>query len=210
MTDKVRVSAASGVLRVVNDSAEDVIVELGGDVAAVSPSSQKEFALAEGVEYAVVVDGDCIASNVLQMERAGRPPADADGYQDPERTAPPGSQSVPGAPAEGAANASSASLIGSSLQPATFADVLVDMTAPRGTPLADSVILASDVHLFDRENFRELQLGDIVSDAQARAMVGDRKMTVDEWNDQPQDEREKAVAGSLELILAAAGKAKQA
>jgi len=180
MDPRVKVSAAGGVLRVENAAPLDVAVSLEGRTAraTVSPGSMKEFALPAGGKYEVGA------------------------AEDPEATAPP-------IPAAGVADVprGSESLIGSNLQPAEFPDILVLGMPASGQPIEENVILSRILTEDEKQDFRVLTLGDVVADAHARARSGDRTITAAEWNELEQNERERLIAETLDILTEAATRA---
>jgi hypothetical protein len=154
------VNVAAGVLRVDNESHEDLDVVIGSRFSKINAGMTKEYVLPDKVEFGVF---------------------------DPR------GKSLLKATAEPTVKKLQPTLEGSSIQPTTFPEVLVDMRSPESEALAGKVQLAMAVE--DRAGWRELQLGDVVTYAHMLSCL-----TVAKWNAQPELDREEWIAGALRLI----------
>lgn len=222
MDSRVKVSAAGGVLRVDNDSPLPVRVFAGPSKneapvidSVVSQGCTKEFHVEPDWPFEVL-EAETLddASGIDAMLAVDTPPAVVS--EDPDKTAPPisaaqGSQE-PEKSAEtpsdvlvaggGGAGDTVDAVIGSSLQPSDFPDIMVLIDGQDS--IENRCILASALSAEESVDFRVLTLGDVVADAFDRARDGDQPLTVTQWNDLDHDVREKAIAETLDLIRAAA------
>lgn len=94
-------------------------------------------------------------------------------------------------------------LIGSGTQPATFADVLVDLHPDNDldieifgpSSIENCVVLGAGALRKARDQYRELQLGDVVVYAHRLSLL-----SADEWNELPEPTREAHIQGALDLL----------
>lgn len=161
-------SAVGGVLRVWNPTPADVKVMVGEKQAIVSPGCMKEFALPDAAGFDI--EGVAGQGQALAREVQDTPPA-------PELPV-------------------GTNLLGSTVQPAVFDDLIIHTGW-------DPLVLSLDAVIRPATEgeipigYRAVQVGDVVQ--AAYELSG---LSINEWNDNAQERREDLIAETLELLRA--------
>lgn len=196
---KVFVSRAAGAVTVDNQSAGAVEVKqrfsdnyrLDFDtLMTVSANAIKRLTVADDADL-----GLCSDNEAVEIPQPAKPDDVATSAVDVQAVPP---ESPPAAAATGNETEPETTqpgrfecLLGSSVQPATFPDLVVPLNG-------GDVVLRSSLAP-EQPGYREVQLGDVVAAAHAITV-----MSVKAWNEQPEADREAAIADEIGFIKAGA------
>lgn len=180
-------------IRVDNESHRPFEVRAGiVRTVIISPGGTKEFEVRAETFSMGWVDGEDVAADATADVHVVQPPPNPPNLAEGDRWPFPASSSTDPETTQPLPVA----LLGSSVQPATFPEVLVNMKDEgTGVPFVGCLALAAGPLRTAREVYRELQLGDVVAYAHAQS-----KLSVEEWNALKSHVREGKIADALELI----------